>query len=86
MPVLKIQVKLMERITLDKIPLNSEVIIDSIDCVDGIKNRILDMGITEGEKIIPILKSPFGDPIAYLSKGTVIALRKSDCNKISVHY
>lgn len=86
MPVLKIQVKSMERTTLDKIPLNCEVIIDCIDCEKGIKNRIIDMGITEGEKIIPILKSPFGDPIAYLSKGTVIALRKSDCNKISVHY
>ncbi|HAM06670.1 MAG TPA: ferrous iron transport protein A, partial [Ruminococcaceae bacterium] len=43
-----------------------------------------DMGITEGEKIVPIMKSPFGDPTAYLSKGTVIALRESDCSKITV--
>lgn len=76
----------MKKTTLDKIPLNSEVFIDSIDCVRGIKNRIFDMGITEGEKIIPVLKSPFGDPVAYLSKGSVIALRQSDCSKIVVHY
>ena len=67
----------MEKTTLDKIPLNCEVYIDSIECGNGIKNRIFDMGITEGEKIVPIMKSPFGDPTAYLSKGTVIALRES---------
>lgn len=76
----------MEMTTLDKIPLNREAFIDSIDCAVGIRNRISDMGITEGEKIIPVLKSPFGDPIAYLSKGTVIALRQSDSSKIFVHY
>lgn len=75
----------MEKTTLDKIPLNCEAYIDSIECGNGIKNRINDMGITEGEKIIPIIKSPFGDPRAYLSKGTVIALRESDCAKITVH-
>ncbi len=58
----------MGKTTLDKIPLNCEVYIDSIECGNGIKNRINDMGITEGEKIIPIIKSPFGDPRAYLSK------------------
>ncbi len=76
----------MENTTLDRIPLNCEAFIDSINCGNGIKNRIFDMGITEGEKIIPILKSPFGDPVAYLSKGTVIALRQNDCSKIMVHY
>ena len=54
----------MEKTTLDKIPLNCEVYIDSIECGNGIKNRIFDMGITEGEKIVPIMKSPFGDPTA----------------------
>lgn len=76
----------MEITTLDKVALNSEVIIERISCSEGIRNRIFDMGITEGEKISPILKSPFGDPVAYLSKGTVIALRQKDCNKIFVHY
>lgn len=76
----------MENTTLDRIPLNCEAFIDSINCGNGIKNRIFDMGITEGEKIIPILKSPFGDPVAYLLKGTVIALRQNDCSKIMVHY
>ncbi len=76
----------MEITTLDKVALNSEVIIEQISCSEGIRNRIFDMGITEGEKISPILKSPFGDPVAYLSKGTVIALRQKDCNKIFVHY
>ena len=74
----------MEKTTLDKIPLDCEVYIDSIECGNGIKNRIFDMGITEGEKIVPIMKSPFGDLTAYLSKGTVIALRESDCSKITV--
>ncbi len=47
----------MEKTTLDKIPLNCEVYIDSIECGNGIKNRIFDMGITEGEKIVDNEKS-----------------------------
>ncbi len=38
--------------------------------------RLEDLGLVEGTKIKCILKSPLGDPIAYIIRGAVIAIRK----------
>lgn len=47
----------------------------------AMQQRLLDLGITENTLIKCLFKSPFGDPCAYLVKGTVIALRQEDsCN------
>ena len=37
-------------------------------------------------KIMPIFKSPTGDSRAYEVRGSIIALRKQDANKIIVNY
>lgn len=42
------------------------------------------MGIIEGTKIKPVLRSPLGDPTAYEVRGTVIALRKEEAGKIYI--
>lgn len=44
----------------------------------------MDLGIIEGTKIKPVLKSPLGDPTAYEVRGTVIALRKEETEKIYI--
>jgi ferrous iron transport protein A len=36
---------------------------------------MLDLGIIDGTEIEPLYKSPSGNPIAYLIRGAVIALR-----------
>lgn len=51
---------------------------------ENIKRRLLDIGLIEGTKISCVLKSPSGDPLAYLIRGAVIALRKEDTAKILV--
>ncbi len=49
-----------------------------------IRRRFLDIGLINGAYVECVGKSPLGDPLAYLIKGTVIAIRKNDCNKITV--
>lgn len=49
-----------------------------------IKRRLMDMGLTLGSNIECISTAPFGDPTAFLIKGTVIAIRNCDSKYIFV--
>ncbi len=55
-----------------------------IDDNCNVKKRLLDLGFIENTEITPILKSPLGDPRAFLVRNTTIAIRKEDCDKIFV--
>ena len=47
------------------------------------KRRILDLGLVTGTIVESVQKSPAGNPIAYLIRGAVMALRNEDaCNVI----
>ena len=50
----------------------------------NIKRRLLDIGLVNGSLVECILKSPFKDPVAYLIKGALIAIRNSDSKNIKV--
>ena len=41
----------------------------------SMRRRLQDIGLIEGTKVECIQKSPSGDPIAFLIRGAVIALR-----------
>lgn len=49
-----------------------------------IRRRLLDLGLIQDTLIYPLYKSPFGDPTAYLIRGTVIALRSEVSSNILV--
>lgn len=52
---------------------------------DGsIRRRFLDLGIIKGTEIEALSKSPSGDPVAYLIRGAVIAIRKEDAANIYI--
>ena len=51
----------------------------------SIKSRLLDLGFINGTNISCVLKSPSGDPSAYLVRRTLIALRKEDADNIFVN-
>ena len=70
--------------TLNKVPLNSSSKIISLDFTGNLRRRFLDLGFSVGNKVIPAFKSPSGNPIAYIVRGTVIALRNEDAEKIIV--
>lgn len=56
----------------------------SVNADNDILRRLLDIGIVVGTKVMCVLKSPWGDPTAYLIRGAVIALRNEDSSKIIV--
>ena len=76
----------MNKIQLNKLPINSTGKVEELNCDGNLRRRMLDLGIVKGTNIIPVLKSPFGDPIAFEIRGSVVALRKEVSEKISVNF
>ena len=74
----------MKMISLNDLKMEEEGIIQEIKCKDNIKRRLLDLGLIEGTTVKLILISPFKDPKAYDVRGTTIALRKEDAEKIFI--
>lgn len=48
------------------------------------KRRLNDIGLIKNTQVKCLQKSPFGDPVAYLIRGAVIALREEDSSKIII--
>lgn len=73
-----------EVINLNQLPLNENGIIKEINCEGNIKRRLLDLGLVNGTNIKPVLISPSKDPRAFEVRGTIIAIRKEDAEKIEI--
>ena len=71
---------------LHKSPIGKEVTVIAIRFSGIKKKRILDLGIKPNTKITLLQKSPYGNPIAYLVRGAIIAIRNEDARKIIVEY
>lgn len=74
----------MNTISLSNLKLNTCGYIKEINCNNSIKRRLLDLGLVPNTKIVPILKSVSGDPIAYEVRNIILAIRKQDADKIIV--
>lgn len=48
------------------------------------KRRLQDIGLIEGTSVECLLKSPCGNPAAYLIRGAVIALRTEDSSAVLI--
>lgn len=48
----------------------------------AMRRRLQDIGLIEGTPVLCLMKSPSGDPAAYLIRGAVIAIRAEDSDKI----
>lgn len=71
-------------ILLNRLSLGSLGIVRQLNARGSVRRRLLDLGLIADTKVKPVMKSPFGDPIAYEIRGTVIALRKEEASKILV--
>ncbi len=76
--------KARETLTLDNAKLGVSYIICDVQSSSNQLNRMFDLGIIKNSSILPLFKSMFGDTVAYLIKGSVIAIRKKDAQKIKV--
>lgn len=71
------------------VPLNSLLVgdkckVNELVSEGLIRRRLLDLGLIQDTIVEVVQKSPFGDPVAYLIRGTVIALRSEVAQMILV--
>lgn len=71
--------------TLNELKLNETGYIKDLRCNDGVKRRLLDLGLIKGTKITPLYVSPSGDPTAFEIRGSVIAIRVEDTALIDLN-
>lgn len=64
--------------SLDKLAVGESLRVCEVGGRDDMKCRLEDLGVVEGTKIRCLMKSPLGDPCAYLIRGAVIAIRRDD--------
>lgn len=69
---------------LSKLAVGQKGIVNSIEITGLLRRRLLDLGVVPNSIIEVIRVSPVGDPTAYLIKGSLIGLRKSEANEIFV--
>lgn len=74
----------MSKIHLTDLPIDKTAKVLNLNCSGMVKRRLLDLGIVKGTLVTPILKSPSGDPTAFLIRGSTIAIRKEDAELIDV--
>jgi len=58
--------------------------VKSILSTGSIRRRLQDIGLIEGTEVECLQISPAGDPVAYLIRGAVIALRSEDSSNILI--
>ena len=72
----------MSFISLCDLKKGDSLVIKEIKTGEKLRQRLLDIGIIPGTKAKCVRISPFGDPKAFLVRGTVIALRNYDSAKV----
>ncbi len=59
--------------------------VKSLLSTGNIRRRLQDIGLIEGTDVECLQKSPAGDPVAYLIRGAVIALRSEDSSDVLIY-
>lgn len=59
--------------------------VKSVLSTGNIRRRLQDIGLIEGTEVECLLKSPAEDPVAFLIRGAVIALRSEDSSNVLVY-
>jgi Fe2+ transport system protein FeoA len=70
--------------TLDELPYRVRAVVVSIDGAGPERRRVMDLGLLPGVEVTAQLSNPLGDPVAYLIRGCLIALRRSQARHIQV--
>lgn len=70
--------------TLDKLKVGSQAVIDQVGGEGALRRRFLDMGLTPGTKVIMRKKAPMGDPIEIKLRGYELTLRLEDAERITL--
>ena len=63
---------------------NASAMVISLSGPSGIRQRLLDIGLTPGTTVKCLQTSALGDPTAYLIRGAVMAIRAEDAEGVAV--
>lgn len=69
---------------LSNLKKGESAIVSDITSNGSMRRRLQDMGLINGACVTCLQKSPLGDPIAYLIRGAVIALRSEDSSCVQI--
>lgn len=71
-------------IPLSSLPLGEKCKVKKLVSDGLLRRRLLDLGLIDDTVVESLQKSPSGDPVAYLIRGAVIALRSEAASMILV--
>ncbi len=71
-------------LTLSNLKQGHIAMVKELIATGSMRRRLLDIGLVNGTYVECIQASPLGDPVAYLIRGAVIALRSEDSNQVLV--
>ena len=69
---------------LSELNIGEKCTVIGFDSAQSRKQRLMDLGLISGARILCISASPFGNPKAYVIRGSVIAIRNSDADCVKV--
>ena len=72
----------MQQASLSSISEGDCAVIDFLDASGMTRRRLLDLGFTPGARVTCLFTAPSGSPRAYMIRGSVIALRRSDADYV----
>jgi ferrous iron transport protein A len=70
--------------TLDQLQIGQRGRIEAIQGEDAVLQRLLEMGLFEGEEIEVVALAPFGDPIEIQLRDYRLSLRRSEAARLSI--
>ena len=70
--------------TLDELRRDERAVVTSLDSRGADRRRLMDLGLLPGIVIRAERTSPLGDPTAYLVRGSLIVLRRSQARGIHI--
>ncbi len=73
-----------EKTFLSSLKVGQKAKVTSLLSEGSMRRRLQDIGLIEGTVVECIQKSPAGDPVAYLIRGALIALRSEDSAKVLI--
>ena len=73
-----------ETLCLSALPEGESAYVTEVNAAPAMDRRLTDLGLVRGTRVTCVLRSPAGDPCAYLIRGALIALRRADAEGVAL--
>jgi ferrous iron transport protein A len=72
--------------TLAELKLGQRARVEGIQGADALSQRLMEMGLLEGEKVELIAVAPLGDPLEIRLNDCRLSLRKAEAARVQIAY